>query len=348
MALPALRITLSSKPVAPHKSFSKPDFKAKAAHVTDRFQYVDMWLRQSGENGKSALVYWRQAANFYRANLAVDELAKPLTSYYCILNMVKALLVSTGKDMARIQHGVSGHSAGAKTALSNEYVKFKFSGVLSDLSRYFEEPVSGSDECTLLDLLYKPPHIHRAYCMTIPSRSKKELFIPLTECGFYRIDGTGECFFRGILTPGWSVNRTKNKLPPGFELDSTVGAGALAVRRKKRFKWKEKIESVKISNLSKYHQKLRRNIFQIFDAQDKWHLKRDAESGISDGLIDKNPCVVAFAAMHRLSELSRYDPDKLSRHFNNRYGWLLSEFLTRTLDQVLDDLASEITACEVK
>jgi hypothetical protein len=51
--------------------------------------------------------------------------------------------------------------------------------------------------------------------------------------------------------------------------------------------------------------------------------------------------------MHRLSELSRYDPDKLSRHFNNRYGWLLQEFLARTLDQVLDDLNSEITGYEV-
>ena len=61
--MPASKITLSSKPVAPHKAFSNPDFKAKAAHVTDRFQYVEMWLRQSGESGKSALVYWRQAAN---------------------------------------------------------------------------------------------------------------------------------------------------------------------------------------------------------------------------------------------------------------------------------------------
>lgn len=346
--MPASKITLSSKPVAPHKSFSNPDFKAKAAHVTDRFQYVDMWLRQSDENGRASLVYWRQAANFYRANSAVDELAKPLTSYYCILNMVKAMLVSTGKDMARVQHGVSGYSVGVKTALSNEIVKFKFSGVLADLSRFFEEDVSGADECSLLDLLYNLPHIHRAYCMTIPTRKKKELFIPLKECGFYRVDGTSECFFRGYLTSGWSVSRTKQKLPGGFEFDPTAEGGILAVRRKKRFKWQGKKESAKVESLGRYHKKLRRRIFQIYDAPGQWYLKRDVASGISDGLIDKNPTVVAFAAMHRLSELSRYDPDKLSRHFNNRYGWLLSEFLTRTLDQVLDDLASEITGCEVK
>lgn len=346
--MPASKITLSSKPVAPHKSFSNPDFKAKAAHVTDKFQYVEMWLRQSGEDGKAALVYWKQAANFYRANLAVDELAKPLTSYYCILNMVKALLVSTGKDMARVQHGVSGYSIGTKTALSNEIVKFKFSGVLPDFSRLFEETVSGNDECTLLDLLYNLPHIHRAYCMTIPSRKKKELFIPVKECGFYRVEGTSECFFRGYLTSGWSIKRTKGKLPTGFELDPTVEDGIFAVRGKKRFKWYGNKESTKVESLGKYHKKLRRTIFQIYDAPDQWYLKRDAASGISEGLISKNPTVISFAAMHRLSELSRYDPDKLARHFNNRYGWLLSEFLARTLDQVLDDLASEITGCEVK
>lgn len=247
--LPASKITLSSKPVSPHKSFSNPDFKAKAAHVTDRFQYVDMWLRQSGDDGKAALVYWRQAANFYRANLAVDELAKPLTSYYCILNMVKALLVSKGQNMARIQHGVSGYSIGTKTALSNEIVKFKFSGVLPYLSRFFEEPVSGIDECNLLDLLYNLPHIHRAYCMTIPSRKNKELYIPLKDCGFYRVDGTSECFFRGYLTSGWSIQRTGRKLPAGFEFDPTTEDGVLAVRRKKRFRWEGRSETVKLENL---------------------------------------------------------------------------------------------------
>jgi hypothetical protein len=76
-------------------------------------------------------------------------------------------------------------------------------------------------------------------------------------------------------------------------------------------------------------------------------LKRDAKGGIADGVIDKNPNVSAFACMHRLSELSRYDPDKLPSHFNNRYGWLLQEFFARTLVQILNDLTSEITGSEV-
>lgn len=348
MGMPVSRITASSKPISPHKSFSSPDFKAKAAHVSGRFQFVEMWLRQGNKECKKAIVYWRQAENFYNANAVVDGLAKPLTSYYCMLNMCKALLVSKGKDMASVQHGVSGYSSGQKTALSNEIVKFKFNGVMPELSRFFDDPVSGVDEHSLLDLLYNLPHIHRAYCMTIPSRRNKELFIPLTDCGFFRVDGTGECYFRGHLTSGWNVGRTKNKLPSGFEIDPNSLESALCVRRKKRFKWQGKSEKKKIGELQKYHRKLRKRIFQIYDSSNCWYLKRDGENEAANGVISKNPTVIAFAALHRLSELSRYDPDKLSRHFNNRYGWLLSEFLGRTLDQALDDLTSEITGYEVQ
>ncbi|MFY0616922.1 MULTISPECIES: YaaC family protein [Roseobacteraceae] len=340
-------ITLSSKPVLPHKSFSRPDFKAKAAHVSDRFQYVEMFLRQSDQNGKNSLTYWRQASSFFKANAAVDDLAKPLTSYYCMLNMVKALLVSRGIDMASVQHGVSGYAVGSKTALSNETVKFKGAGVLAELSRFFSEPVGGADEANLSDLLYNLPHIHRAYCLTIPSRKNKELFIPLSKCEFLRESNTNETYFKGELTSGWNVGRTKKKLPSGYEIDPNSPEDVRHVRRKKRFDWSGNSEKTKLENLGAYHAKIRRHIFQIYDAPGYWYLKRDAVGGISDGVIDKNPNIIAFAAMHRLSELSRYDPDKLLRHFNNRYGWLLQEFLARTLNHVLDDLTSEITGYEV-
>jgi hypothetical protein len=259
-------ITLSSKPVAPHKSITNPDFKAKAAHVSDRFQYVDMWLRQSGENGKNALIFWRQAASFSKANEAVNELAKPLISYYCMLNMVKALLVSIGTEMASVQHGVSGYATGTKTALSNEVVKFKGAGVLAELSGFYNEAASGADEFNLHDLLYNLPHIHRAYCLTIPSKKKKELFIPLQSCGFFRNTNTNETYFRGELTSGWNVGRTVNKLPAGYQLDPNAPEGQRHVRRKKRFTWAGNSERTKLVELKKYHTKVRRSIFPIFDA----------------------------------------------------------------------------------
>lgn len=343
----ATPITLSGKFVKPHKSVTNPDFKAKAAHVSDRFHYVEMWLRQSNREGRAAQVFWKQAANFYQANSIVDPLAKPLTSYYCMLNMTKALLVSKGKDMASVQHGVSGYSVGSKAALTNEIIKFKKSGVLAELSKFFGESVADIDKENLDNLLYNLPHIHRAYCITKPSRQNRELYIPLTNCGFFRVDGQSETYFQGDLTSSWPGGYTRSKLPKGYEINPAANYGVISIRKKKRFNWSGRSEKVKTSNLIPYHSKVRNKIHHIYDAPNYWYLKRDTNSGVADGIVNKNPTVIAFAAMHRLSELSRYDPDKLSRHFNNKYGWLLHEFLSRTLPQVLDELTSEITGREV-
>ena len=50
-----------------------------------------------------------------------------------------------------------------------------------------------------------------------------------------------------------------------------------------------------------------------------------------------------YAAMHRLSELARYSPDVLDKHFSGQHNWLMMEFISSALDQFIDDIASEIT-----
>ena len=50
--------------------------------------------------------------------------------------------------------------------------------------------------------------------------------------------------------------------------------------------------------------------------------------------------------MHRLSELSRYSPEQLAKHFQGRYNWLLSEFLAVAPLQFLDAISSEMTGHE--
>src|SRR4051794_22560707 len=51
-------------------------------------------------------------------------------------------------------------------------------------------------------------------------------------------------------------------------------------------------------------------------------------------------------AMHRLSEIARYNPDAMARHFDSQHNWVLSEFINLALDQYLDELASELTGHE--
>ena len=52
--------------------------------------------------------------------------------------------------------------------------------------------------------------------------------------------------------------------------------------------------------------------------------------------------------MHRLSELTRYEPEKLAKHFDCNQNWLLSEFIKLALPQFIDEISSEITGLEFK
>jgi len=46
------------------------------------------------------------------------------------------------------------------------------------------------------------------------------------------------------------------------------------------------------------------------------------------GWIDRSSLTITFAAIHRLSELTRYSPELLAKYLDGRYNWLLSEFIT--------------------
>jgi hypothetical protein len=50
--------------------------------------------------------------------------------------------------------------------------------------------------------------------------------------------------------------------------------------------------------------------------------------------------------MHRLSELSRYDPILFSGHFNVNHNWLLNEFIKTSGSQFIYGIASELTGLE--
>ena len=47
--------------------------------------------------------------------------------------------------------------------------------------------------------------------------------------------------------------------------------------------------------------------------------------------------------MHRLSELCRYQPIKLSKFLAGKKNWLLTEFIEMAPGQFLDAIASEMT-----
>lgn len=237
------------------------------------------------------------------------------------------------------QHGVSGYNKGNRRFLTNEIVKFQTSGVLPALINYLGENQL-VQQCTLKDLLYNLPYIHRAYDLTF--KSSKELFIPVKNPVYVKNSDSYEAWFCAKLDKRYTNQHTINKLPDCFELDNGRPEEFI-IRSKKRFDWKKGQQNNNLRRLSNYHKKIRKNLFYIYGSTKLWYIKR--KNGIN-GYIEHTNLPLIFAAMHRLSELARYSPNVLARHFDSNYNWLLSEFISNSLTQFIDEISSEITGHE--
>ena len=86
-------------------------------------------------------------------------------------------------------------------------------------------------------------------------------------------------------------------------------------RLKNRFNWILSDNKKSLENLGKYHNKYRKEFYYISADKDLWYIKRKPTTTMS--IIDKPSLVIMFAVMHRLSELSRYEPEKLFKHLNS-------------------------------
>lgn len=51
--------------------------------------------------------------------------------------------------------------------------------------------------------------------------------------------------------------------------------------------------------------------------------------------------------MHKLSELTRYNPSLLEKVFDSQMGWIINEFLENAPFQFIDKISSEITGQEI-
>jgi hypothetical protein len=326
----------NSKGIRLHKAIVSPDFDDKTVLVRNHWDYVEMWLQKEGQ--KESLMYWRQAENFYKASLAVPEIASPLTIYYCFLNATKALLTVKGKTFAEM-HGATGKIQQGDTNLKNEIITFHRNGILASLCSYFGETCNG-EQYSLKNLLYNLPFIHRSFNLTFPT-GYPEIFIPLVDPHFVIKDASNQAWLCAELPNNYGSQHILNKITPlGFEKDNGV-TNKCIIRVKKRFHW-YRSGANKISNLSRLtnnHRLLRKKIHYIFGANTLWYLKRYGQPNC----IDRHPLTIMFASMHRLSELARYQPTILHRHFELKQNWLLSEFIKGSVMEFIDQISCEIT-----
>lgn len=324
-----------------HKGVREPNFLAEHVLTRDPWLYVELWLKRKKSN--ESLSYWTQARRFAEAADAMPIEAAPLAIYYSFLNATKALL--TYKKCANGRHhGVSGdRPENARALLSNETVTFQMGGVLPDLCAYFGDSAT-KEKYSLSDILWNIPFIHRAYRLTFTGST--ELFIPLENARYVKKNGSSESYFEAKLIDRFADKRRLVSIPKSFEIFE--GDEGFIVRRKKTFKWFDgRSSDAKIAaahqRLGQYHSQTRRLVVCISGNKDLWYLKKQVENNAPGS---RHLLTLMFAAMHRLSELSRYDPNGFERHLAGQANWLITEFVRGAMDQFIDQVATEITGCQ--
>ncbi|HRD74406.1 MAG TPA: YaaC family protein [Hyphomicrobiaceae bacterium] len=341
--MPAPELRIGNRTAYLRKAIRTPDFQSESVLTRDAFQFAELWLRR---NCREALPFWRQAANYYSASRNLPAVSAPLTSYYCFLNATKALLTVKGVAFSE-RHGVSGEfNPAAKRVLSNEVVKIQSAGIMTALSSYMEEPET-QNEHALTDLLANLPFIHRSYRHTF--KSQKELFIPVRNVVYRKHPTDDYVWFTAEIVGRFADKRSLRTLPPRFEVDAGYDDRCV-IRTKKRIKWFRRgtpkaSKAQALARLNTLHRSVRLDLSFISAPLDLWYLRREVSG---NSIIRRYGMTMIMAIMHRLSELSRYDPKGLSGHLDGQANWLLTEFIQLAPAQFIDEIICEMTSLEFR
>ena len=337
--MPAQELQIGNRTAYFRKAIRTPDFSSDRVLAHDAFQFTERWLNRECPK---ALPYWEQARSYYVASRSLPARSSPLTSYYCFLNAAKTLLTVKHIPFAD-HHGVSGtFDPLSKRVLSNEVIAFKGGGILPALSRYLEEEET-EEKHSLTALLSNLPFIHRAYRYTF--RSHPELFIPLRGL-VYRISDD-YVWITAKIEGRFADGRSLATLPQQFEVDKGY-TNECVIRTKRRVKWfgrnaSKDDKSRAAIRLATYHRKLRQHLVYISASPDLWYVKRQMAGA---EYLNRYSLTLIMAAMHRLSELSRYDPAGLIKYLESKEAWLLTEFIEQAPMQFIDEIVCEITSLE--
>lgn len=334
----AVPIEISGRVLKMHKCVKACDWASSTVLTDDPWMFVDLWLRRNKK--AEAQYYWSQALSFHNASMGMPLEAAPLLLYYSFMNGTKALLSAKGCSFNE-RHGVSRDAAGGTAtsiSLRNEGVKIWPNGVLPALSAYFAE-AEVSDNHTMQQLLFNLPYIHRTYCLTY--RSQTPMYIPLVKCRYVADTATKKARFEAEISQDFRPGMISRRLPSAIEL-STPESDSRMIQSVQVCSCQKprRPSSTDIDHLTQLHQGLRRNIQYINGAQTLWYLKTQPSG---PGMVDRQPLTITLAAMHRLSELSRYRPMQLAKFLSGSKNWLLSEFIRQSPSQFTDAIAAEIT-----
>lgn len=340
-------IVHKSKELSLLKPYTQADYSSKTVLTDSCWEYVELWFkRQKEEKAKEALFYWQQAKNLYNSSDCVPKNVKPLTSYYCCLNAVKALLCINGINVKNISHGITQdkHKQSKSNSLANEEVIFLGQGVLFELSKYLGEE-AGKKRYVIKDLLYNIPCVHRTFCITYSNST--ELFIPINNLRYVREDTINKGWLEFKIDKRYANSSILSHLPVGYKRTHFENVDGMWVRKEnKRFQWnKHSSTQERLNEISKYHGILRKDIMYIYGDTKLWYIKKNLPN--NNHILNRSSLTLIFAVMHWLSELVRYNPRKFEKYMNSKQNWLLQEFMEKALHQFVDEISCEITKQEI-
>lgn len=337
-------IYTKGKPCTLMKASRMPKYGSKTILTNSSWEYVALFLqRQSNVGAADALFYWKQAHSFYLASLTLPDDARPLTSYYCILNATKALLRFNTVDNSKLNsHGISSvRTTSDKTNLNEAKTAVKGAGVLPELSKYFD-CLLPAGQYLIFDLLYNIPCVHRAFCTTF---SKPEILIPISNPTFVRKDASKEAWLKFSVDGRYSNAKSLKSIPHLFEHDCAI-TNDYIMRAKKRFEWDvHKPIDLRKEKLQKYHTKMRHYIHYIYGETKLWYVKKEIIG--NEQLAQVSSPVLIFCVFHWLSELVRYNPRLFQKYMKSKQNWLLHEFINTALNQFVDEISCEITGQDI-
>ncbi|WP_145507204.1 YaaC family protein [Yersinia alsatica] len=331
-------ILINNRVMKPHKASLYPDLNSRNVLTYSHWDFVELWLKRN--NKEDALFYWNQARVFNQASSGLSNQSSPLLHYYSFMNAAKALLSS--RDIIFNQH--HGVTAAKNDNYTNEGLEttgifIKGSGIVPSLATYIKDE-DERKQYSLYDLFYNLPYIHRTYCLTY--NIQEDMFIPIKDAHFIYDASSEHAYFIATLSKDFSYDGIGELLPNCFQLISDDDNNEYKIRSTYSINYISQTppSANELDMLTSLHNKIRRNLYYINGAETLWYIKSTINQ---DRQILRSPTTITLAAMHRLSELSRYDPFKLNSFLSGRENWLLAEFIQQSPSQFIDEISSEIT-----
>lgn len=331
-------ILLNNRLVKPHKASISPELGARNVLTNSHWDFVELWLKRHGKT--EAFFYWNQARIFDRASKGLPNQSAPLLHYYSFMNAAKALLAS--KDIEFNPHHGVGKASGDEFTnqnLSTTGVHIKRKGIVTSISRYLGYALEG-EEYSLKDIFCNLPYIHRTYCLTY--QGSNDMFIPIKNAKFVVDCNNGDTYLSARLSADFSYDGISDFLSESFQLTNEDKSSGYEIKSTEMVSLSSPyiLEGRNHELISQLHNSLRHDLYYINGAETLWYIRGKENS---EQQINNSPITITLAAMHRLSELSRYDPFKLEDFLNGEENWIIAEFIQQSPAQFIDELSSEIT-----